>query len=190
VVDLGATATGCGTDAELRIAVADATGEGVGLRMAAARAALGRLADATPGWADRPPADLVVATGGAWAVAPAPVVALALSMSCVAPAWPSTPTTTPGSWRRSGRSRIRSNGRPIADLADDLLAPLGTVVTRPGCAPGARWLARRPRRGRGHPGRLLPGGLSVVDLPPGRRRGRIPVPRHRPPGRAGTSRST
>ena len=34
------------------------------------------------------------------------------SMSCVAPAWPSTPTTTPGSWRRSERSRIRSNGRP------------------------------------------------------------------------------
>ena len=64
---------------ELRIAPwADASGDGVGLRMAAARAALGRLAEATPAWGDRPPPDLVVATGGAWAVAPATVVALAL----------------------------------------------------------------------------------------------------------------
>ena len=55
---------------ELRIAPwADATGDGATLRMAAARAALGRLAEWTPEWADRPAADLVVATGGAWAVA-------------------------------------------------------------------------------------------------------------------------
>ena len=43
------------------------------------RAALGRLAEWTPEWANRPAADLVVATGGAWAVAPAPTVALALA---------------------------------------------------------------------------------------------------------------
>jgi len=55
---------------ELRLAPwADAGGDGVTLRMAAARAALGRLREWTPEWRRRPPADLIVATGGAWAVA-------------------------------------------------------------------------------------------------------------------------
>ena len=82
---------------ELRLAPwADATGDGVTLRMAAARAALGRLEEWTPEWNDRPPADLVVATGGAWAVAPAPAVALALVDVL----------------RRAGRRPVRPRPRP------------------------------------------------------------------------------
>jgi hypothetical protein len=56
----------------------------------------------------------------------------------------------------------------IADLADDLLAPLGTVVTPAGMRagrPGGSLVVH------GEDGatqvELQPGGLSVVDLPPG-----------------------
>jgi hypothetical protein len=155
---------------ELRIAPwADATGEGAGLRMAAARAALGRLADATPGWADRPPADLVVATGGAWAVAPAPVVALALVDVLRRPgvaqyAFDHARFLAPLGAIPDPLERQAL----IADLADDLLAPLGTVVTPAGMRagrPGGSLVVH----GEDGPTRveLMPGGLSVVDLPPG-----------------------
>ncbi|MDO8484586.1 MAG: hypothetical protein Q7S35_06540 [Candidatus Limnocylindrales bacterium] len=155
---------------ELRIAPwADATGEGVALRLAAARAALSCLARWTPEWADRPAADLVVATGGTWAVASGPSVALALVDVL----------------RRAGAAQFAlDHGRLLAplgsipdagerrailaDLADDLLAPLGTVVTpgglRHGRSVGALQLHGASGR-REH--ELRPGGLELVELPPG-----------------------
>ena len=112
---------------ELRISPwADATGDGATLRMAAARAALGRLAEATPEWDDRPPADLVVAAGGAWAVAPAPIVALALVDVLRRPgagqfALDHARLLAPlGSIPDPDERRAM-----VADLVDDLLAPLG-----------------------------------------------------------------
>lgn len=155
---------------ELRIAPwADATGEGVALRLAAARAALSCLARWTPEWADRPAADLVVATGGAWAVAPATSVALALVDVL----------------RRAGAAQFAlDHGRllaplgsipdpgerraMLADLADDLLVPLGTVVTPGGLRNGRNAGALElhgPNGRREHD--LRPGGLELVDLPPG-----------------------
>jgi hypothetical protein len=155
---------------ELRIAPwADASGDGVGLRMAAARAALGRLAEATPGWADRPPPDLIVATGGAWAVAPAQVVALALVDVLRRPgagqyALDHARFLAPlGAIPDADERRLM-----VADLADDLLAPLGTVVTPAGMRPG-RPAGALVIHGPDGPTRieLNPGGLAVVDLPPG-----------------------
>ena len=136
---------------ELRIAPwSDATGEGVSLRMAAARAALGRLAEWTPEWANRPAADLVVATGGAWAVAPAPTVALALADVLRRPgagqfALDHARILAPlGSIPDADERRAM-----ILDLVDDLLAPLGTFVTPAGLRPGrSAGLGGRPRRGR------------------------------------------
>ena len=102
---------------ELRIAPwADAAGDGIELRMAAARAALVCLARWTPEWLDRPAADLVVASGGAWTVAPGASIVLALVDVL----------------RRSGASQY------ALDHAR-LLAPLGAI-------PGSGRAPGRPER--------------------------------------------
>ena len=155
---------------ELRIAPwADIAGEGIELRLAAARAALGCLAGATPDWFDRPAADLVVAAGGVWAVAPGPSVVLALIDVL----------------RRSGASQYAlDHARLLAplgsiadaaerravmtDLVDDLLAPLGSVVTPAGLRPGRSVGALHLHGPAGTRDlELRPGALSVLDLPPG-----------------------
>jgi hypothetical protein len=155
---------------ELRIAPwADATGDGATLRMAAARAALGRLAEWTPEWADRPAADLVVATGGAWAVAAAPIVALALVDVLRRPgagqfALDHARLLAPlGSIPDPDERRAM-----ISDLVDDLLAPLGTIVTPAGMRPGrsAGSVVVHAETGSMQLD-LMPGGLALVDLPPG-----------------------
>ena len=155
---------------ELRIAPwADATGDGVTLRMAAARAALGRLTEWTPEWADRPPADLTVATGGAWAVAPAPGIALALVDVLRRPgagqyALDHARLLAPlGSIPDPDERRTM-----VADLVDDLLAPLGTVVLPAGMRTGRSAGSMVVHRATGETRLdLVPGGLSIVDLPPG-----------------------
>lgn len=155
---------------ELRIAPwADATGDGAGLRMAAARAALGRLAEWTPEWADRPAADLIVATGGAWAVAPVPVVALALVDVLRRPGAGQFALDHARFLAPLGSIPDPNERRAmVADLIDDLLAPLGTVVTPAGMRPGrsAGGLVVHGMNGDTHHD-LMPGGLSLVDLPPG-----------------------
>jgi len=155
---------------ELRIAPwADATGDGAILRLAAARAALGRLAEWTPDWDDRPPADLTVATGGAWAVAAAPTVALALVDVLRRPgagqfALDHARILAPlGSIPDADERRAM-----VADLVDDLLAPLGTFVTPSGMRTG-RSAGSVVVHGSTGEMRLdlTPGGLALVDLPPG-----------------------
>ena len=149
----------------------DAAGEGALLRMAAVRAALGRLMDATPGLSSKPAADIVVASGGAWSVAPAPAVALALADVIRRPGvralgWDHARLLAP-----LGTIADPEERRSImADLRDDLLVPLGSVVMPAGMRAG---------RAAGHlsvtgPGGsaeldLVPGGLELVDLPPGER---------------------
>jgi hypothetical protein len=158
---------------ELRIAPwSDTTGEGIALRMAAARAALGRLADATPDDAVAPAPDLIVIAGGVWAV--------------VSPA--DTTLAIADVRRRHGASgyaldHARLLGplgaipdederrAVLADLADDLLAPLGSVVTPAGLRAGrsAGHLVLHPH-GDGSQAASLDlhaGGLQVVALPPG-----------------------
>jgi hypothetical protein len=149
---------------------ADAAGDGAIVRLAAARAALGRLLEATASFgAGAAAPDLLVAGGGAWAVAPGPVITLALADVL----------------RRSGATQyaydharllgpLGSIADPderrtvMADLADDLLVPLGSVVTPAGLRAG-----RTAGRLSVHAGSgiteldLVPGGLELVDLPPG-----------------------
>ena len=155
---------------ELRIAPwADATGDGLTLRMAAARAALGRMAEWTPEWADRPPADLVVAAGGAWAVAPAATIALALVDVLRRPgagqyALDHARILAPlGSIPDADERRAM-----MADLVDDLLAPLGTIVTPAGLRTGRSAGSMVVRGASGETRHdLTPGGLTCMDLPPG-----------------------
>lgn len=154
---------------DLRLAPwGDGTGDGARLRLAAARAALERLLAATPALDDEPP-DLVVAAGGAWAVAPGPAVMLALVDVA----------------RRAGASQyavdaarllgplglVEDEGERralLADLADEIIVPLGSAIV-----PGGLHRSR-------HPGSLVvavagsrvelelaAGALQIVDLPPG-----------------------
>lgn len=155
---------------ELRIAPwADAAGDGAALRMAAARAALVRLAAATPEFDHGPAPDLVVAGGGVWSSVPAPVVALAV-VDVI---------------RRPGASQYaldharllgalgaipdpRERLAVMTDLADDLLAPLGTIVTPSGLRSGrsAGTVVVHADGGASEMD-LVPGGLELVDLSPG-----------------------
>ncbi len=149
----------------------DAAGDGALLRMAAARAALARLVIATPTFESLPPPDLVVAAGGAWAVAPGPAVALALA-----------DVLRRAGVRALGLDHARllaplgtiadadERREVMADLRDDLLVPLGTVVMPAGLRPG-RSAGKLVVRGADGPAELdlAPGGLELVDLPPGER---------------------
>jgi hypothetical protein len=155
---------------ELRIAPwSDAAGDGAALRMAAARAALVRLAGVTTDLDHDPTPDLVVCGGGVWSAVPAPAVALA-HVDVV---------------RRPGASQYALDHARllgtigaipdrderlalVADLIDDLLAPLGSVVTPAGLRSGRPAGTVTLHMGDGPTEReLTPGGLELVDLPPG-----------------------
>ena len=147
----------------------DAAGDGAQLRMAAARAAVARLVAATPAHDELPTPDLVVAAGGVWSVAPGPAVALALA----------DVLRRPGA-RALGLDHARLLGplgmiedpverrQVMADLRDELLVPLGTVLMPAGLRSG-RSIGRLGVRGDGAPIELdlVPGGIELVDLPPG-----------------------
>ncbi len=159
---------------ELRIAPwSDLTGDGAALRMAAARAALGRLADATPEFTAEPAPDLIVAAGGVWSIAPAPAVALAIADVLRRPGASGYALDHARLLGPLGSIPDDDERRAVmADLADDLLAPLGSVVTPAGLRTGrsAGSLVVHRRRDGGSPRApidLVPGGIEVVDLPPG-----------------------
>ena len=155
---------------ELRIAPwADAAGDGAAVRMAAARAALVRLVAATADVDHGTSPDLVVCGGGVWSAVPAPTVALA-HVDVI---------------RRSGASQYALDHARllgtlgaipdatermtvIGDLADDLLAPLGSVVIPSGLRSGrsAGSVLVHVNDGTSELD-LVPGGLELVDLPPG-----------------------
>jgi hypothetical protein len=141
----------------------------VALRMAATHAALVRLAAATHSFESAPVPDLVVAACGVWSAVPPPAVALA-HIDVI---------------RRPGASQYALDHARLlgalgaipdpgerrllmADLVDDLLAPLGTVVTPAGLRAG-RSAGSVVIHGTGGPNQLdlSPGGLELVDLPPG-----------------------
>lgn len=149
----------------------DAAGDGALLRLAAARAAVGRLLAATPWMDDGMAPDVAIAAGGAWNVAPGPAVALALA----------DVLRRPGI-RALGHDHARllaplgtiedheERRRVVADLRDELLVPLGTVVMPSGLrsAKSAGRVAVRGSVGETELD-LVPGGLELVDLPPGER---------------------
>jgi hypothetical protein len=147
----------------------DPDGEGAALRLAAARAALGRLIAATPVHDELPAPDVVIATGGAFAPAPGPAVALALADVLRRPSACQFAFDHARLMGPLGAIPVESERRLLLrDLADDLLAPLGSVVSPQGLRAG-----RSAGRVVVHAGtgsselELVPGGLQLVDLPPG-----------------------
>jgi hypothetical protein len=148
---------------------ADGGVEGGLLRLAAARAALGRLLAAGSHLVGGPPPDLTIVAGGPWAPVPAPAVALAVADVLRRPAaaqlaWDHAHLLAP-----LGAVGDEVTRREIlVDLLDDLLVPLGTVVS-PGLLAGSRSRGRVVVRGSGGETALdlVPGALQLVDLPPG-----------------------
>jgi hypothetical protein len=154
---------------------ADASGDGARLRLAATRAALAQLVALSPELSAMPAPDLTIAAGGAFSLAPGPAIVLAIADVV----------------RRMGATQIAvdharllgplgtiedpDERRPfVMDLADDLLAPLGTVII----VGGMPALRRRSApfgeielTGDGTPTKheLLPGDLAFLDLAPGDR---------------------
>lgn len=151
---------------------ADASGEGARLRLAAARAALRRLAASSSDIGAMATPDLTIIAGGAFAVAPARAVALAIADTI----------RRPGATQLAGDHArllgpIGSIDDPderrdlLSDLADDLLAPIGSLVvvgsvtmTRRSAGRAGRLTLDGDQHGRHD---LVGGEISFIDLAPG-----------------------
>lgn len=157
----------------------DATGDGSRLRIAAASAALTRLAALTPELGAGSPPDLTIIAGGAFAGAPAQAVAMAVAdtirrTGSTQLAWDHARLLGPiGTIEDPGERRSL-----LADLVHDALIPLGSLVIVGGAGgnrPGGRKRAGRAARltlaGEGDVQRrdLAAGELTFVDLAPGMR---------------------
>ncbi len=154
---------------ELRIAPwSDATGDGLDLRVAAAHAALGRLADATGATGDPAP-DLLVASGGVWASMPMPFVAMTLADLLRRPGASQIGFDHASLLAPIGSIPDESERRAVmADLLDDLLVPLGTLIMPSGLRsgrPAGRLIVHDGDRA--DVTDLSHGELTRVALPPG-----------------------
>ncbi|HEY3162813.1 MAG TPA: hypothetical protein VGJ71_00560, partial [Candidatus Limnocylindrales bacterium] len=144
-------------------------GDGARLRLAAARAALAVLVAATPEQSALPAPDLVVVSGGAFAVAPGPAVALAVADVLRRPG---AITLAQDHARLIGTLGVIPDPierrQALIDLVDDVLTPLGSVVIPGGIRAGSSAGRMTVHVGTGSSETyLIPGGLEVVDLPPG-----------------------
>ena len=144
-------------------------GDGARLRLAAARAALTILVEATPEQSVLPAPDLVVVSGGAFAVAPGPAVALAIADVLRRPG---AVALAQDHARLLGTLGVIPDPierrQALLDLVDDVLAPLGSIVIPGGIRAGASAGRMTVHAGTGSSEtNLVPGGLEVVDLPPG-----------------------
>jgi hypothetical protein len=144
-------------------------GDGARLRLAAARAAMTILIDATPEQSALPAPDLVVVAGGAFAVAPGPAVALAVADVLRRPG---TIALAQDHARLLGTIGVIPDAierrQALMDLVDDLLTPLGSIVIPGGIRAGTSAGTLTVHAGTGASDtNLVPGGLEIVDLPPG-----------------------
>ncbi len=151
---------------------ADASGEGARLRLAAARAALRRLASSSQDIGAMASPDLTIIAGGAFAVAPPRAVALAIADTIRRPGATQLATDHARLLGPIGSIDDPDERRDlIADLADDLLAPIGSLLVV-GSVPVTRRNAARAGRltldGVRHDRHDLAGGdVSFIELAPG-----------------------
>jgi hypothetical protein len=151
---------------------ADASGEGARLRLAAARAALSRLAARSTDIGAMASPDLTIIAGGAFAVAPARAVAMAIADTVRRPGATQLAMDHARLLGPIGTIDDPDERRDlVADLADDLLAPIGSLVVVASVPASRRTAARAGRLtlDGDHHGRheLRAGEVSFVDLPPG-----------------------
>jgi hypothetical protein len=153
---------------------ADASGEGARLRLAATRAALARLVARTADIGAMPTPDITVVAGGAFALAPPRAVALAVADTVRRPGATQLAIDHARLLGPIGTIDDPDERRDlVADLADDLLAPIGSLLVV-GSVPSARRHAPRVGQltldGDSHGRHDLVGGeVAFVDLAPGDR---------------------
>jgi hypothetical protein len=147
-----------------------AEGDGAVFRLAAAKAAVARLVEATPEITAYPMPALLVAAGGIFSFLPPSVVALALTDLVRRPGVSDLACDQARLLGPIGVIEDEAERRRLlADLADDILVPLGSLILPAGVKNG---------RSAGHLRlkdpisiseiELHPGAVQVVDIPPGR----------------------
>jgi hypothetical protein len=148
----------------------EADGDGAIFRLAAAKAAFGRLVEATPEFADEPLPELLVAAGGIFCALPPSVVALALADLVRRPGVSHMAIDQARILGPLGTIEDESERRRLmANLADDILMPLGSLVLPAGVRPGrSAGNLRLKDAAVISEIELHPGAIQVIDLPPGR----------------------
>ncbi len=148
----------------------EADGDGAIFRLAAAKAAFGRLIEAMPELAALASPELVVAAGGIFASLPPAVVSLAVADLVQQPGVSQLAVDHArvlGPLGAIGDEDERRN--LLANVADDILLPLGALVTPAGVRPGkTAGRLRLKSAAITSEIELHPGAIQVVDLPPGR----------------------
>lgn len=148
----------------------DADGDGAVFRLAAAKAACSRLVDATPELTAHPMPDLMVAAGGIFASIPPSVVALALADLGRRPGVGQLVCDQARLLGPLGAVEDEAERRRLlANLADDILIPLGCLVLPAGVKSG-RTAGKLRLQGTDPISEieLHPGAIQVIDLSPGR----------------------
>jgi len=144
-------------------------GDGAVFRLAAAKAAFGRLIDAMPELAAHEMPELLVAGGGIFASLPPSVVALALADMVRRPGVSQMTLDQARLLGPLGAIEDEEERRTLlANLADDILVPLGALILPAGIKPGknAGYLRLKGASSVAEI-ELHPGAVQVVDLPPG-----------------------
>jgi hypothetical protein len=147
----------------------EADGDGAVFRLAAAKAAFGRLIDAMPELAAHAMPELLVAAGGVFSSVPPAVVALALADLVRRPGVSQMTIDQARVLGPLGAIEDEDERRTLlANLADDILVPLGALILPAGIKQGrnAGYL-RLKNAGSVSEIELHPGAVQVVDLPPG-----------------------
>ena len=148
----------------------EADGSGAIFRLAAAKAAVTRLVDATPDISEHPLPELLVAAGGIFASLPPAVVALALADLIRRPGATSMVCDQARLLGPIGVIEDEAERRRLlANLAEEILMPLGSLILPAGVRPG-RNAGTLHLKGVNSIAEieLHPGAIQVVDLPPGR----------------------
>ena len=156
--------------AELRLDPwADLDGEGALLRAAALRTSVETLVAATDAELGGPAPDLVVLAGGAWSAIPAPATLLVLADAVRRPGVVQVAIDAGRLLAPLGAiANADARGGVVRELLPDALVPLGTLAIVGGVR-GGRSAGSLRLLGAGDPIQLdlAPGGLALVDLPPG-----------------------
>jgi hypothetical protein len=148
----------------------EADGDGASFRLAAAKAAVGRLIEATPEFADQSLPELLVAAGGIFTALPPSLVALALADIVRRPGVSHLAMDQARILGPLGAIEDETERRRLmANLADDILMPLGSLILPAGVRPG-RSAGRLRLKDASSTSEieLHPGAVQVIDLPPGR----------------------
>lgn len=148
----------------------EADGDGASFRLAAAKAAVGRLIEATPEFAERSLPELLVAAGGIFTALPPSLVALALADIVRRPGVSHLAMDQARILGPLGAIEDETERRRLmANLADDILMPLGSLILPAGVRPGRSAGRLRLKDASSTLDiELHPGVVQVIDLPPGR----------------------